>query len=106
MNEQREAITDRAIKSEQQRKRKDQFGSAQGVRRRHCQRHPVKVAGDTSRRIRKNQLFDAPLQQKNAEKEPQDEKRGGDASVLFRRTLGPPCGCASFERLARLITAT
>src|SRR5262249_49573774 len=90
MNEQREAIADGPIKSEQQRKGYDQLGNAQGIRCRYCQRHSVKVTGDARGRIGENELLDAPLQQKNGEKEPQDEKRGGNAFVDLRRHLMSP----------------
>src|SRR5258708_36649626 len=90
MNEEREAVADRAIKSDQQRKRKYQLGSAQGVRCRHCECHPVKVAGDARRRIRKNQFLAAPLQQKDGENVPQDETPGVDAVAGFGGQDGLP----------------
>src|SRR5215467_10837098 len=83
MNEQREAVADRPMESEQQRKRHDQLGNAQSVRSRHRQRHSVKVTGDARGSTRKNELLDAPQQQKSAEKEPQDEERGWNAFVEF-----------------------
>src|SRR5262245_5555673 len=81
VNEQREAVADRPIESEQQRKRHDQLGDAQSVRSLHLQRHAVKVAGDALGSARKNEFLDAPLQQKSSEKEPQDEERGWNAFV-------------------------
>src|SRR5262245_13011407 len=98
MNEQREAVADRPIKSEQQRKGHDQLGAAQSVRCLDRQRHSVKTTGDAHGRIRKYQLLDAPLQQKNGEKGSQDEKRGWNASVDFRRHL-PLLGQASRSSL-------
>src|SRR5215475_14823175 len=83
MNEQREAVADRPIESEQQRKRHDQLGDAQSVRSLRRQRHSVKVTGDARGSIRENELLDAPLQQKSAEEEPQDEERGWNAFVEF-----------------------
>src|SRR6516225_9975618 len=83
MNEQREAVADRPIESDQQRKRHDQFSNTQSVRSRHRQRHSVKATGDARGSIREYELLDAPLQQKRAEKESQDEKRGWNAFVEF-----------------------
>src|SRR5215471_16626501 len=83
MNEQREAVADRPIESEQQRKRHNQLADAQSVRSLHRQRHPVKVTGDARGSARKNELLDAPLQQKRAEKESQNEERGWNAVVEF-----------------------
>src|SRR6266511_3102731 len=97
MNEQREAIADRAVESEQQSKREYQLGNAQGIRCRHRQRHAVKAERDARGRVRENQLLDAPLQQKNCEKEPQDEKRGWNASVDFRPHLMPPWSSSPFD---------
>src|SRR5260370_38014719 len=98
MDEQREAVTDSAVKSEQQRNREYQLGNAQGIRCRCRQSHSVKAACYARGRVRENQLLDAPLQQKNREKEPQDEKRGWNASVDFRRHLISPCSSLPFER--------
>src|SRR6516162_7733687 len=83
MNEQREAVADRPIESDQQCKRHDQFSNTQSVRSPHRQRHSVKVTGDARGRIWEYQLLDAPLQKKSAEKEPQDEERGWNAFVEF-----------------------
>src|SRR5215467_5859855 len=91
MNEQREAVADRPIESEQQRKRHNQLADAQSVRSLHRQRHPVKVTSDARGSARKNELLDAPLQQKRAEKESQNEERGWSAFVEFgehERLLG------------------
>src|SRR5262245_66025174 len=102
MNEQREAVADGPIKSEQQREGHDQLGDAQGVRCRRRQRHSVKATGDARGRVRKNELLDAPLQEKDGEKEPQDEKRGGKAFVDLRRHLTSPWSRSPFERLVSL----
>src|SRR5262249_34897327 len=83
MNEQREAVADRPMESDQQRKRHDQLSNTQGIRSLRRQRHSVKVTGDARGGIRENELLDAPLQQKSAEKEPQDEERGWNAFVEF-----------------------
>src|SRR5262249_53942044 len=91
MNEQREAVADRPIESEQQRKRHNQLADAQSVRSPHRQRHSVKITGDARGSIREDQLLDAPLQEKRTEKEPKDEERGWNAFVEF--------GC--HERLLR-----
>src|SRR5437899_5345248 len=91
MDEQRESVADGAVKSEQQRNRERELGNAQGVgcRRRQCQ--SVKAACDARRRIRKNQFLDAPLQQKDREKKPQDQERGWNASIELRRHVFAPC---------------
>src|SRR5712691_5499241 len=73
MNEQREAVADRAIKPEQQREREDKLGNAQGIRCLHRERYTVKAARDALGGVRENELLDAPLQQKNGEEETQDE---------------------------------
>src|SRR5262249_57632991 len=91
MKKQGEDVGDGPIESEQQRKRHDQLGDAQSVRSPHRQRHSVKVTGDARGSIREYQLLDAPLQQKSAEKKPQDEERGWNAFVEFgghERLLG------------------
>src|SRR5712692_10406125 len=86
MDEQREAVADGAVKSEQQRKREYQLGDAQGIRCRHRQRHSVKAACYACGRVWENQLLDAPLQQKNREKEPQDEKARLECVCRFPAT--------------------
>src|SRR5262249_34653482 len=90
VNEQREAVAQRPIKSDQERKRQYELGNAQDVRCRYWEHHSVKVTGDTRGRVRENELLDTPLQQKNAEKESQEKKRGGNASIDFRRHLASP----------------
>src|SRR5262249_19513550 len=103
VNQQRKAIADRAIEPEQQREGEYQLGNAQGIRCRHRQRYSVKVAGDALRRFREDELLDTPLQQKNRQREPQDEKRGRNAIVDFRRhgrLLGhAPCSGVAFALL-------
>jgi hypothetical protein len=55
---------------------KSAIGRAGGSARQGGQRHSVKAIRNARGRVWKNELLNAPLQQKNGEKEPQDEKRG------------------------------